>query len=172
MAFKTIRSYPESYIQIYTDGSADMGTTKAGYGARIEYVDQACEEISEPCGDLCSNYEAEAFAIEAALQKVKETFSSNPNQIGDCVIFSDARSCLEALKTQDFKHKAIRDLAIYISSFLEDHRITLVLQWIPSHCNIPGNERADFLAKKGASKEQPIKPVSQTTAKQIIKSNC
>ena len=46
------------------------------------------------------------------------------------------------------------------------------MQWIPSHCNIPGNERADILAKRGASKEQPIKPVSQATAKQIIKSNC
>ena len=172
LGIKTILSYPENYIQIYTDGSADKGTTNAGYGARIEYVDQACEEISEPCGDLCSNYEAEAFAIEAALQQVKETFSRNPNKIGDCVIFSDARSCLEAIKTQEFKNKAIRDLAIHLSSFLEDHRITLVLQWIPSHCNIPGNERADILAKRGASKEQPIKPVSQTTAKQIIKSKC
>ena len=71
-----------------------------------------------------------------------------------------------------FKFKAIRDLALTVSSFLEDFGTThLVLQWIPSHCDIPGNERADVLAKKGAAKEQPNKLVSQATAKQIIKSN-
>lgn len=58
-----------------------------------------------------------------------------------------------------------------ISSFLEDFGIVLVLQWIPSHCDIPGNERADTLAKKGASQVQPENPVSQATAKQIIKAN-
>ncbi|XP_042908271.1 uncharacterized protein [Parasteatoda tepidariorum] len=30
----------------------------------------------------------------------------------------------------------------------EKHK-TIALQWIPSHCRIPGNEKADALAKKG-----------------------
>jgi ribonuclease HI len=29
------------------------------------------------------------------------------------------------------------------------------LQWIPSHCKIPGNEKADALAKIGAKKKPP-----------------
>ena len=86
------------------------------------------------------------------------------------VIFSDSRSCLDSLETQRLENTAIRNLSTNISSFLECHNIALVLQWIPSHCKIDGNERADILAKKGAAKEQPMKPVSQTTAKQIIKS--
>ena len=45
------------------------------------------------------------------------------------------------------------------------------MQWIPSHCSISGNERADFLAKSGAAKEQPDTAVSQATVKKIIKSN-
>ena len=45
------------------------------------------------------------------------------------------------------------------------------MQWIPSHCSISGNERADFLAKSGAAKEQPDTAVSQSTVKKIIKSN-
>ena len=159
------------FHQIYTDGSAFKGIINAGYGARIEYTDSDCDEIAEPCGAHCSNYEAEAFAIDAALDKLKETFDQNPDKIRNCVIFSDSRSCLDSLETHRLENTAIKDLAINISSFLECHKITLVLQWIPSHCNIDGNERADTLAKKGAAKEQPIKQVSQSTTKQIIKSN-
>ena len=47
----------------------------------------------------------------------------------------------------------------------------VTLQWIPSHCSIGGNERADKLAKTGAGKEQPSTSVSQATVKKIIKSN-
>ena len=72
---------------------------------------------------------------------------------------------------QNYATKAIRDLALQISSFLKQFDVVLYLQWIPSHCGIPGNERADILAKKGAAKTQPEKPVSQATAKQILKSN-
>jgi hypothetical protein len=31
----------------------------------------------------------------------------------------------------------------------------LQLQWIPSHCKIPGNEKADALAKLGSKKKPP-----------------
>ena len=27
---------------------------------------------------------------------------------------------------------------------------TIILQWIPAHCGIQGNEKADILAKKGS----------------------
>ena len=156
-------SYSDDLNKIFTDGSAFKGTINAGYGARIEYADNSYEEIYEPCGAHCSNYEAEAFAINAALEKIEETFKNEPNKIQDTVIFSDSLSCLESLKSQNFENSSNRDLTININSFLEDYNITLFIQWIPSHCNIPGNERADTLAKKGATKEQSSKPVSQAT---------
>ena len=170
VGIRTILSYPEDSNHIYTDGSASKGTENAGCGARIEYSDKTCDELYEPCGALCANFEAEALAIKYALQKLRETFETVPNKRRDSIIFSDSLSVLEALDNKSYGTKAIRDLAIQISSFLEDFGIVLVLQWIPSHCDIPGNERADTLAKKGASQIQPEKPVSQTTAKQIIKS--
>ena len=52
-----------------------------------------------------------------------------------------------------------------------DIHVFLTLQWIQSHCNIPGNERAITLAKKGADSEQENIQFCLNTAKQMAKSN-
>ena len=103
--------------------------------------------------------------------KILKKFLKINHKKGDCVIFSDSLSVLRILKEQNYTTKATRDLAVQISSFIRTFDLNLTLQWIPSHCGIPGNERADYLAKKGAAKTQQDKPVSQATVKQIIKSN-
>ena len=104
-------------------------------------------------------------------QKMTEAFERYPDKVADCVVFSDSQSVLKVLDEENYSTIAIRDLAINISNFMERFNITLCLQWIPSHCGIQGNERADNLAKRGASMLQPDRSVSQATAKQIMKSN-
>uniref|UniRef100_A0A0B7BM32 RNase H type-1 domain-containing protein n=2 Tax=Arion vulgaris TaxID=1028688 RepID=A0A0B7BM32_9EUPU len=42
------------------------------------------------------------------------------------------------------------------------------MQWIPGHSNTPGNDKADRLAKKGSTQEQPITATTLHTAKQIL----
>ena len=164
-------SYPENINFVYTDGSAFKGHFRAGCGARIEFCDKTCKELSEPCGTYCDNFEAEAMAIQHAIQKLMETYESNPEKSRDCVVFSDSLSVLQTLDHENYSSKTIRNLALQISSFLEKHTPTLYLQWIPSHCGIEGNERADILAKRGALMIQPERCVSQETIKQILKSN-
>ena len=46
-----------------------------------------------------------------------------------------------------------------------------VLQWVPAHCGIRGNERADMLAKDGAQKEQIQSPVTFNEVSSIIKTH-
>ena len=164
---QTIQEYPDNWIHIYTDGSAMKGTVNAGFGAKIEYPDKSIDEISSPCGAFCSNFEAEALAMKTAISKIP----NNPNKLQNIVLFTDSKSVLEALKHETYNLPVIRDLAFTINHFIKTFDKNITLQWIPSHCNINGNERADKLAKKGAMEEQPQKPVSQLTCKQIIKSN-
>ena len=46
-----------------------------------------------------------------------------------------------------------------------EHR-RVVLQWIPAHCDIKGNEHADRLAKQGANMEQEKLPITLKQKKQ------
>ena len=57
------------------------GTVNTGYGVRIDYP----EEFSNPCGDLCSNFEAEALAMIAAITKN----SKNPQNPQNVILFYD-----------------------------------------------------------------------------------
>ena len=45
----------------------------------------------------------------------------------------------------------------------------VVLQWIPAHCGIHGNEQADQLAKCGAQEEQPSTSIHYQEKTTIIK---
>ena len=171
IAEKTIEQYPENWIQVYTDGSAFKGTVNAGYGSRIQFPDKTCEELFDSCGAQRSNFEAEAEAIDASLQYISTTFNQKTKPQNNIVIFSDAKSVLQALESGKIDNTSVKTLSKTIDGFITDHSVELTLQWIPGHANIPGNERADTLAKKGASRPQTDVPTSLETAKQIIRCN-
>ena len=94
-----------------------------------------------------------------------------PDKIQNIVNFTDAESVLLALENNQQSDSTIISLQLAMSSFLNEFPVNVTLQWIPSHCGLDGNERADTLAKRGAACEQFNRPVSQNTAKQIIKAN-
>ena len=43
----------------------------------------------------------------------------------------------------------------------------IVMQWVPGHSDIPGNEKADMLAKQGSRQEQPRTDTTFKTVKHI-----
>ena len=150
--------YPgESWIRAYTDGSAEEAVRNGGAGVYIEYPNLSTKEISLPTGTHCNNYESEIRAIMAAAEEL-------PDRENNIVILTDARSVLEALQAGE-----LSELWKQLMQLSKRHR--LVLQWVPSHCGIPGNERADILAKEGAKLEQPCSRLTFKERKALIKSH-
>ena len=92
----------------------------------------------------------ELAAIEDCLIHVKDSYQE---EIFDIVILSDSLRVLEALKDCNHFDRNINKTLAIISELQESGRkVTLV--WIPAHVGIPGNEKADALAKAATTREQ------------------
>jgi len=154
--------YPnQKWTHVYTDGSATQATRDGGGGILIKYKDQE-EAIAIATGRYSSNYRAEAAAIEEAARRLKQKRNKTRRKI---VIFTDALSVLKAL--QDPKPE-VNNLARSLKDLCR-RRKKVVLQWIPAHCNIRGNEMADHLAKEGSKQDQSDLTLSYSEAKAVVK---
>ena len=170
-ALETIDSYPTSSIHAYTDGSAFKATAYPGCGINLKYPDGTTYNYCAPCGNICSNYEAEIIAIKTAVELVHQQFELGESIVQDMIVFTDSQSTLQALEEQQNQSSEIQSLASVINNLMSSFDINVILQWIPGHTNIPGNDKADHLAKQGSSKPQIDKPVSIQSIKQILKNN-
>ena len=153
--------YPgEKWTHIYTDGSADGAVKNGGGGIHISYPDGRKEQFSIAAGAVCTNYTAELTAIKAALEHISTAEKQQPHY----VIFCDSRSALQSLENapKDKISRSIQTLAAELPS-------DLAFQWIPSHCDIPGNEIADKLAKTGSNRTQEESVLGLQEAKSLIK---
>ncbi|XP_055597805.1 uncharacterized protein LOC129755617 isoform X3 [Uranotaenia lowii] len=124
----------------FTDGSLIEEST--GFGVFNETT-SASYNLQSPC----SVYIAELAAIHWAL----ESIASRP--VGHYYIVTDSLSSVDAIhsirpgKHSPFFLEKIRD----ILSALTRRRFSITFVWVPSHCSIVGNEKADSLAKVGAT---------------------
>ena len=81
------------------------------------------------------------------------------------MILTDARKILEDIiwSCADYKDALVEDLMRLSKS------TSIVLQWIPGHCGIHGNQIADQLAKAGSHKQQPTQVYSIGEINKIAK---
>ena len=88
---------------------------------------------------------AELVAILMALEWIDEY---HPIAV---VILTDSASALEAIKniTESSLVVEIYEKLFAINSF----GIEVNFEWVPAHCGLSGNERADFLAKQASNKQ-------------------
>jgi len=151
--------YPdESWIHVYTDGSATNAVKNGGAGIHISTPQGDTDSAAVPTGKYCSNYSAEVQALMLAADMVLK-LSSSTTQV---VFLTDALSALEALAGDK-----LQQLTLKLQAVASAKRV--VLQWIPAHCGIPGNEAADQLAKQGAQGRQPDNSVSFVEKRTLVK---
>ena len=157
-------AYPaEEWTHAYTDGSAENATRNGGGGVLIYKKDGTTFSQSMATGKFSTNYKAEAEALKVAADHIVQAKDNTHKKV---VIFSDALSVLQALNNP--KCTELNDLSSSLKTLRQSTEKT-VLQWIPSHCNIKGNEEADRLAKEGSRQHQESKEVSYAEAKAIGK---
>ena len=142
-------TYPqEAWIRAYTDGSATDAIQNGGAGVYIQYPDGQWEAEAVPTGLHCTNYRAEVEALVHAANII----SSKTNTDSQVVFLTDALSVLQAANSNSVPklEEALQRIKCFRT----------VLQWIPSHCGIQGNEEADRMAKVGAESEQEETSIS------------
>ena len=156
-------NYPsELWIRVYTDGSAEEAVRNGGGGVLIEWLDGTKIENSIPTGRHSTNYKAEAAAIEEAVALLHVPKSYNKN----IVLLSDAKSVLQALHNpRNREHSNLKASLLQLGLTAQQ----IVLQWLPGHCNIWGNTRADQLAKEGSQLEQLDGGSSYAESKTLVK---
>ena len=137
---------------------------KWGSGCRlyIKYPDGTDDRLSFATGLSYTNYKTETEALRAAAAHIE----NNPHLSHRVVFLSDALSVLQALQTG--KDTDLNNLVSILTRLCTKH--TVILQWIPSHCGIHGNETADTLAKEGTTYAQNDRSTTYSEVKTIMKS--
>ena len=172
LALETIDSYPENIIHAYTDGSAVRAIRNGGYGSVIHIPDAEPILLSGPCGAFCSNYDAEIAAIQKTLDTLLQKLQNEEIRPTDIVIFSDSLSAIQAIENwQGDTAKGIEEIIQANHQLMNLYRIQVTIQWIPAHCDIRLNDKADGLAKMGSHMPQENVNTTYETAKQIAKQN-
>jgi ribonuclease HI len=149
-----------SGVKIYTDGSK----SKDNVGCAIHIPKtKTTKEYKLP--KECSIFTAEASAIAAALSHIQV------NGYKTSYIISDSKSVLFSLQGNPINPRTnwiIFDIKTRLHKIVKrDKSVTFI--WIPSHCNIPGNEAVDEAAKSAAETGELLPlPIPYTDLKPLL----
>lgn len=121
----------------YTDGSKKDGSVGIGIaGPGLRHY--------SPMGHTPTVFQAEIHAIEVCARKCLDR-----GTVGKKVyILSDSQAALKALTSWKFESKLVFECRNILEHLAQNRDLTLM--WVPGHMGIPGNERADELAKRGS----------------------
>ena len=152
--------YPKStWTHVFTDGSAENAVRNGGSGAYIRHPDGTTSSLSIPAGDLSSNYRAEVHALKATTEHLIEEVCNQQN----VVLLSNSLSALQSLTNGPTDHRT-QQLHNSLCTVSNNNRV--VLQWVPAHVGIAGNETADWQGRQQNSRN----PTSPTRTKKKQKS--
>ena len=82
---------------------------------------------------------------------------------------TDSQSATHAIaQMQHHEQPIVTDILTTANKLHNHNDVETSIQWIPEHCDTPGNDRADKLARQGTSKTQHDEQVSYATSMQIV----
>jgi ribonuclease HI len=152
--------YPTgAWVQVYTDGSATPGKGSAGAGIYCNLF-----EKSIAAGKYGSNFDGEVMVIWQALKELNKQHLARKN----VVLLIDSVAAIQAVDNNEESQDKKIILARYKIKSLQTKGVKVMLQWVPSHCGLLGNKKADYLAKLGSHKKTPNR-ISFHSAKTHIK---
>ena len=140
-----------------------MDTSTLGLQSSVEWRtgrSLTCPATLMLLAENAQNFMAETSALQNAVAYIAEM---KPQKT---VILTDSKASLQSLtsNTPDQPiHQLLKDLQLL------PHECTVVLQWIPAHCGIPGNERSGRLAKTGSKQLQPTSTSTYQEAKTLLR---
>ena len=151
----------------WTDGSAIEGTRSGGSGAFIQLPDGSTMERRVPSGKICSSYRAELTAIREALSCIQGLSEGVKNQIRSIRICTDSKSAIQRLAggPLDQRDDLCGDIWTKLLDLSSSARV--LFQWVPSHCGLEGNEKADTLAGEASGLQQEEVPVDLNTVRRL-----
>lgn len=135
---------PGTPVVVYTDGACSGNPGPAGSGVVIMQEERIIHEISRSLGKATNNI-AELTAIKLALEYLQDGHQGSP-----ITLYSDSTYCI-GLLTKNWKAKANVELVAELRELAAGFA-SLTIRHVKGHSGHPGNERADELAVRGASR--------------------
>ena len=151
--------------EVYTDGSKinERVGAAAVINRHFQNGETKCRQLSERLPNNSTIFAAEATAITLALDYYR---SMDP----DVVVYSDSRSCLQAIEGEDTENPLICHIMNLLWA-LSDKGTHVRFCWVPSHCGTEGNEIVDQLAKETLDHDiDPLATVHYTDLKPVMNS--
>ena len=105
--------------------------------------------LSFSTGPIASSFTAETFALKQGLDWCTSHLTTSKFQ--SVLFLTDSQSALSILSSAPsyLLPESLWNVWSFASSL--SNNTTLSFQWVPGHAGLPGNEKADLLAKAGAS---------------------
>ena len=130
-------------ICCYTDGSLLDG--RAGCGIHTTYSNRVIYNGNFYLGNNTTVFQAEVTAI----YKSASWLSRNNYHSKTITFFTDSQACMAAINNLTKKSRTVEKCINALNILGNCNKVHI--KWVKAHIGIPGNEVADFLAKKGST---------------------
>ena len=142
-------------LYLYTDGSKlnKSGFFRVGAAAVAYHLGTEATNIKLGLGGHAEVFDAEMAALAKAASIASNLVPDFPNT-NRIFIFSDSAAAVRAITDPKPGPAQYFTLSFHnlIRPLLTTHpNLSITVAWCPSHCGIPGNERADTLAKEATT---------------------